>query len=141
MPGNGGQLSGLRGGPAATPGAPRALTQLAHFQDLAQHPGQLDAAAAEGTLVLVLPTAVLKHDLQAEKGPVTEGGESNIPDEGCASRETQIPPARPPEALGAKAESSSKHVLSPWALNPSTSLSPRSFRRPWEEGVSPPGRH
>lgn len=42
------------------------LTQLAHFQDLAQHLGELDAAAAERTLVLVLPAAVLEDDLRTE---------------------------------------------------------------------------
>lgn len=40
-----------------------ALTELAHFQDLAQHLGQLDAAAAKRALVLVLPAAVLQDDL------------------------------------------------------------------------------
>lgn len=56
--------------PARRP-APRGagvLTQLAHFQDVAQHPGQLDAAAAEGAFVLIFSAAVLQHDLQGGKG-------------------------------------------------------------------------
>lgn len=42
------------------------LTELAHFQDLTQHLGQLDAAAAKWTLVLVFSTAVLQDDLQTQ---------------------------------------------------------------------------
>lgn len=51
--------------PASSPRrqATRVLTQLAHFQDLTQHLGQLDATAAEGTLMLVFSAAVLKHNL------------------------------------------------------------------------------
>lgn len=41
-----------------------ALTELPHFQDLAQHLGQLDAAAAKRALVLVFPAAVLQDDLE-----------------------------------------------------------------------------
>lgn len=99
------RLAGLH-----THGEPSALTQLAHFQDLAQHPGQLDAAAAEGTLVLILSAAVLKHDLQAEKGPVTEGSDLNAQDEGCGERR-RCPPAPQTEALGATTKPSSKHIL------------------------------
>lgn len=40
------------------------LTELAHFEDLTQHLGQLDAAAAKRTLVLVFSTAVLQDDLE-----------------------------------------------------------------------------
>lgn len=40
------------------------LTELAHFQNLAQHLGQLDAAAAERTLVFVFSTAVLQDNLE-----------------------------------------------------------------------------
>lgn len=40
------------------------LTKLAHFQNLTEHLGQLDAAAAERTLVFVLSTAVLQDDLE-----------------------------------------------------------------------------
>lgn len=40
------------------------LTKLAHFQDLTEHLGQLDAAAAKRTLVLVFSTAVLQDDLE-----------------------------------------------------------------------------
>lgn len=40
------------------------LTELAHFQYLAQHLGQLDAAAAERTLVFVFSTAVLQDNLE-----------------------------------------------------------------------------
>lgn len=56
--------------PARRPAPRRAgvLTQLAHFQDVAQHPGQLDAAAAEGAFVLIFSAAVLQHDLQGGKG-------------------------------------------------------------------------
>lgn len=49
------------------------LTQLAHFQDLAQHLGQFYTAAAEGTLVLVLPAAVLEHNLHGEREVIREG--------------------------------------------------------------------
>lgn len=51
--------------PASSPRgrATRVLTQLAHFQDLTQHLGQLDATAAKGTLMLVFSAAVLKHNL------------------------------------------------------------------------------
>lgn len=57
-----------------TPGAHALLlTQLAHFQDLAQHLGQLYTAAAEGTLVFVLPAAVLEHNLCGEREVVREG--------------------------------------------------------------------
>lgn len=78
-PGRAGSTWGvLRGGPgtaweaalrpASSPRATRVLTQLAHFEDLTQHLGQLDATAAEGTLVLVFAAAVLKHNLQAGRG-------------------------------------------------------------------------
>lgn len=40
------------------------LTKLAHFQDLTEHLGQFDAAAAKRTLVLVFSTAVLQDDLE-----------------------------------------------------------------------------
>lgn len=40
------------------------LTKLAHFQNLTEHLGQLDAAAAKRTLVLVFSTAVLQDDLE-----------------------------------------------------------------------------
>lgn len=42
------------------------LTKLAHFQNLTEHLGQLDAAAAKRTLVLVLSTAVLQDDLETQ---------------------------------------------------------------------------
>lgn len=42
------------------------LTKLAHFQDLTEHLGQLDAAAAKRTLVLVFSTAVLQDDLETK---------------------------------------------------------------------------
>lgn len=43
-----------------------ALTELAHFENLAQHLGQLDAAAAKRTLVFVFPAAVLQDDLETD---------------------------------------------------------------------------
>lgn len=42
------------------------LTKLAHFQNLTEHLGQFDTAAAKWTLVLVFSTAVLKHNLQTQ---------------------------------------------------------------------------
>lgn len=39
------------------------LTQLAHFQDVTEHLGQLYTAAAEGTFMLIFSAAVLKHNL------------------------------------------------------------------------------
>lgn len=54
--------------PDFTPSAyPFVLTQLAHFQDLTEHLGQFYAAAAKGTLVLILSAAVLKHNLYREE--------------------------------------------------------------------------
>lgn len=44
------------------------LTQLAHFQDLTQHLGQLYTTAAKGTFMLVFSATVLKHNLQVGKG-------------------------------------------------------------------------
>lgn len=41
----------------------RGLTQLPDLQDLTEHFGELDGAAAEGALVLVFPAAVLQDDL------------------------------------------------------------------------------
>lgn len=42
------------------------LTKLAHFEDLTEHLGKLDAAAAERTLVLVFSAAVLQDDLNTQ---------------------------------------------------------------------------
>lgn len=60
--------------PASSPRATRVLTQLAHFEDLTQHLGQLDATAAEGTFVLVFSAAVLQHNLQAGRGRSQRAG-------------------------------------------------------------------
>ena len=49
------------------------LTQLAHFQDLTQHLGQLYTTAAEGTFMLIFSATVLKHNLQAGKRTVQKG--------------------------------------------------------------------
>lgn len=40
------------------------LTQFSYFEDLAQHFGKLDTAAAKRTLMLVFATAVLQYDLK-----------------------------------------------------------------------------
>lgn len=42
------------------------LTELAHFENLTQHLGQLDAAAAKWTLMFVFSTAVLQDDLETQ---------------------------------------------------------------------------
>lgn len=44
------------------------LTQFSNFEDLAQHFGKLDTAAAKRALVLVFTTAVLQDDLLKKKG-------------------------------------------------------------------------
>lgn len=49
------------------------LTQLAHFQDLTQHLGQLYTTAAKGTFMLIFSATVLKHNLQAGKGTGQKG--------------------------------------------------------------------
>ena len=56
------------------------LTQLAHFQNLTQHLGQFYTAAAEGTFVLVLPAAVLKHNLCGEEGSGQRRSEKELCD-------------------------------------------------------------
>lgn len=50
----------------------RALTQFPDLQDLTQHLGELDRAAAKGALVLVFSATVLQDDLQGRRG--REGG-------------------------------------------------------------------
>lgn len=67
--GGGGGGGGGRGGVCA-------LTELAHFENLAQHLGQLDAAAAKWTLVFVLPAAVLQDDLDTQTLRSAEGAAS-----------------------------------------------------------------
>lgn len=68
-----------------------ALTELAHFENLAQHLGQLDAAAAKGTLVFVLPAAVLQDDLDtqtlrsAERAAAAASGSPPTSDVICGS--------------------------------------------------------
>lgn len=57
---------GRGGGGGGGQGGLCALTELAHFENLAQHLGQLDAAAAERTLVFVFPAAVLQDDLDTQ---------------------------------------------------------------------------
>lgn len=72
----GGQGTTLKAGLSAQLPDPRGtsvLTQLAHFQDVAQHLGQLYAAAAEGTFMLIFPAAVLKDDLHGGKGTGPKG--------------------------------------------------------------------
>lgn len=51
------------------------LTQLAHFQDLTQHLGQLYTTAAKGTFMLIFSATVLKHNLQGEREQVRKGSQ------------------------------------------------------------------
>lgn len=62
-----------RDGQASHPHGDNVLTQLAHFQDLTQHLGQLYAAAAKGTFMLVFSATVLKHNLPRTREEVREG--------------------------------------------------------------------
>lgn len=55
------------------------LTELAHFENLAQHLGQLDAAAAKRTLVFVFPAAVLQDDLDTQTLRSAERAAAAVP--------------------------------------------------------------
>ena len=46
----------------------RALTQFPDLQDLTQHLGELDCAAAKGALMLVFSATVLQDDLRGRRG-------------------------------------------------------------------------
>lgn len=54
------------------------LTELAHFQYLAQHLGQLDAAAAEWTLVFVFSTAVLQDNLETRRYKISQARNKDV---------------------------------------------------------------
>lgn len=72
--------SGLTGLPSPGNGraGSRALTQLPDLQDLTQHLGELNRAAAKGALVLVFSATVLQDNLQGRRG--REGGRGEAGD-------------------------------------------------------------